>query len=242
MRLSPAVPLAAGLLAGCGTAPGPAAPPLAEPPGHRSLQHAEVPVDMNALDTRLYCAATAMSDAGAWWSCSMSIGQVSGGVPSGTFLMADSLSNKSLRGTITAGTITRLSGGGGTATLSGTLTTGAPITFSLTDANDAIARDRLAFDTGGLSYLGEVRHGAVRILRALPLSHGATNHPDFRFDSRIGLFIPATDLDAEAAPPPEPLPVRVLEVVRPNPVIDFMEDQLGGYTSEPGSDENVPPS
>lgn len=227
------------LLAGCdGVTPAPEAP---APANKRTILHVTEPVDFNALDRRAYCKGEARDAAGDWWSFSTSIGQDAAAAITGSILMANSLTNKTLFGNITAGSLTLGATGGGTAAVTGTLTTGATITLQFTDTNSATAWDTFVFQTGALSFSGEVRHGAIRILRALPLSHGTTNHAGFSFDPRIGLFIYQVDLDAERAPTPEALPVEVLEVTRPNPVINFQADQPGGYTLEPGGDNNVPP-
>lgn len=232
--------LAVGLqLAGCAYAgPAPVAP---TPAGNRALLHTTEPVDVNTLDRRAYCKGEARGTTGDWWAFSTSIGQTSAGAITGGFLMANSLSNKTYFGNVTAGTLAQAPTGGGTADLTGTLTTGAAITLRFTDTNTATGWDTFFFQTGSLSFTGEVRHGVVRLLRTLPRSHGDTNHPGFSFDSKIGLFIYLDDLIREHVPTPEALPAEVLEVTKPNPVIDFQADQQGGYTLEPGGANNVPP-
>lgn len=242
IRHSTALLVGAIAIAGCGRETEWAQPLPADPQGPLSVQHTSVPVDMNALDLRLYVNGEARSTTDDWWGCSMSVGRDAAGVVTGTFLLANSLQNRTLFGTVTGGSFSRNTGGGGTVQLTGTLTTGASISLTLVDANSASVRDTVTFQTGTTSFTGQVRHGGVRLMRTLPLSHGTTNHPGFRFDPRIGLFCVQTDLDGELAPPSEVLPPRVLEVVRPDPVIDFKSDQEGGTTSPPGSDDNVPPS
>lgn len=224
-------------LAGCAE-PAPLAP---TPEPRRAILQATGGIDPSTLDRRAYCKGEARSAAGDWWSFSSSIGQTSTGAIAGTFLMANSLSNDTLFGSIGGGTLTVGASGGGTADLTGTLTSGAAITLRFTDTNSATGWDTFFFQLGGLSFTGEVRHGVVRLLRTRPLAGGRANQVGFRFDSRIGLFVLQDDLDREQIPTPEALPVEVLEVTHPNPVIDFQADQLGGYTIEPGGSNNVPP-
>lgn len=244
MRNRPWISLMAGALAiaGCGGPPELAIPLGAETADGLSVQHSEEPVDFDALDQRVYCSGEARSTTNDWWGCSTSTGRDAAGNVSGTFLLANSLRNQTLVGTLTGGTFTRNAGGGGVAELTGTLSTGVAITLRLTDANSPVNRDILHFQTGSQTFTGEVRHGGIRLMRTLPLAHGTENHSGFRFDPRIGLFILQGDLDGELAPAPEILPAAVLEVVRPDPVINFKADQVGGSTNPPGSDDNVPPS
>lgn len=225
------------LLAACSNAVTPADTQGAS--GARRLL--QTPVDPATLDKRAYCKGEARSPAGDWWAFSTAFGQTPAGAVAGTFLMANSLTNKTYFGTISSGAITLNPGGGGLADMTGTLTTGASITLRFTDANSASAWDTFFFQTGATSFTGEVRHGVIRLLRARPLAGGTANQTGFTFDSRMGLFIYAADLTAERLPAPEPLPVDVLEVTPPNPVIDFRADQPGGYTMEPGGINNTPP-
>lgn len=234
-----------GVLVASGCSAGPEwAIPLPERAEDLVVQHTTVPVDMNALDLRAFINGEAKSTtANDWWGCSASIGRDAAGVVAGTILLANSIQNRTLLGTISGGTFTRnTTTGGGTAAMTGTLTTGAALTITVVDRNSATLFDTITFSTGSTSFTGEVRHGGVRFMRTLPLSHGTTNHTGFRFDPRIGLFIVIQDLDGELIPPPEVLPATVLEVVRPDPVIDFQTDEQGGRTNPPGSDDNQPSS
>ncbi|MNS85386.1 hypothetical protein D3C72_1192500 [compost metagenome] len=159
----------------------------------------------------------------------------------GQVLIASSVKNVTLFGELTSGTVNRVAGGSGTAVLSGTLTTGQTIQVTLTDACDAVVPDSFKFEvSNGPTFDGKVFHGGVRILHTRPEASGRTPAAGFGFDPRLGLFVAQADLDDEQAPPEQPCDPLLIEVTRPDPIIDFRKDDVGGYTQAPGWDNNVP--
>jgi hypothetical protein len=236
--------LAALLLAGCASSPG--TPPATKSPtgdGPLGGQRTLFETVSAGLEVRAFCFGQARDAQGDVWAFSMSTGHEAGGLPSGFFLMANSIRNVTLFGTITGGILTHTDSGGGTAQITGLLSSGQPITLSVSDLNSAAVPDTFQFQVqNGPSFTGDYFFGGARVLRARPVVLGTEPAPGYRFDPAIGLYIVAADLDAEASPP-EALPDdRAIEVVRPDPVIDFRADDQGGYVLPPGAPNNVPPA
>lgn len=193
-------------------------------------------------DLTVYCTGQARDVNGVGWSYSLrAVQQANGTIRHGQLLIVSSVQNVTLFGTLDSGTITRVTGGTGTAVLSGTLTTGQTIQVTATDACDPVNPDALKFEvSGGPSFDGQVFCGGVRILHTRPEASGRGQAAGFGFDPRIGLFVAQADLDDEKSPPDQPLDKSLIEVTRPDPIIDFRKDDVGGYTQAPGWENNVP--
>ena len=127
------------------------------------------------------------------------------------------------------------------ANLVGQLTSGEIIRIKVRDRNHRTLPDEFSFTVkNGRSFAGTLYHGGVRILNTRPERSGTRNAPGYTFDPQIGLFISNADLTREKAPPPGNTDPNILQVVRPDPIIDFRKDDRGGYDDEPGADNNVP--
>jgi hypothetical protein len=210
------------------------------PPTNPTPPNPAPPTAVN--DLTVYCTGQARDVNGVGWSYALrAVQQANGTIRHGQLLIVSSVQNVTLFGTLSSGTITRVTGGTGTAVLSGTLTTGQTIQVTATDACDPVNPDSLQFEvSGGPSFDGKVFCGGVRILHTRPEASGRAPAAGFGFDPRIGLFVAQADLDDEKSPPDQPLDKALIEVTRPDPIIDFRKDDVGGYTQAPGSDNNRP--
>ena len=221
--------------------PTPSAHPAPEPdvePPPPAGQPEPIP---EGLEIRAYAHGMARLGNARQWSFAMSIGYEADKTPKGTFLIVSSIDNVTLFGTVTGGTVSRNAGGGGIATFTGVCTTGQSITITATDQNSPTVQDRFNFTvTGGPNFAGAVYNGDVRLLRARPERRGRSQPSGYQFESRIGLYILQQDLLDERKPPDEKVHIQAIELVHPEPVIDFREDDEGGYLNSPGSADNVP--
>jgi uncharacterized membrane protein YgcG len=168
----------------------------------------------------------------------------------GQFFLADSIDNVSFQGTFNGGDIIPAGNGSSAriAMLTGVEGRGAAVTMSLVDANSARVSDTIrVFIPGLLDFTGRVFRKDIRIVRAATptndvfnMANGFQNVPaGTTFDSPIGLFV----FNADAVPqrgPQEPIPPAVIEIVPPDPIIDFQRNREGGMLLPPGSVNNVP--
>jgi hypothetical protein len=222
----------------------PATPPPrtpGNPPGNQPAPQAS-PGSQGTDDLYVFCTGQARDNRRDVWAFSMDVTQTPGGVVTGHLLFASSIRNITLFGTITGGTVTRnASGGGGSAQVTGVLTTGETISVQVTDRNSARDRDTFAFQVPtGPSFSGSVTFDDICIMRCRPLAKGKQPEAGYLFDPRMGLFMCEEDLLAETLPPSLPIDKRAIEVTRPDPKINFRKDDLGGFVEEPGSDNNRP--
>jgi hypothetical protein len=226
------------------TMPPPRIPPApGNPPGNPPGPQAS-PGSQGTDDLYVYCTSQARDNRRDVWAFSMDVTQTPSGVVTGHLLIASSIRNITLFGTITGGSVTRnASGGGGAAQVTGTLTTGETINIQVTDRNSASDRNRdtFAFQVPtGPSFSGTVTFDDVCIMRCRPLAKGRVQEAGYLFDPRMGLFMCEEDLLNEKIPPSQPLDKRAIEVTRPDPKSNFRKDDFGGFVEEPGGNNNRP--
>jgi hypothetical protein len=233
------------LVAGC------AAPSLPENPSTApvydpTLSHLSATAP-TGTDTVVYGTGQTLAFSGVdtdRWAYSLRAVQVGDHIEHGQVLVASSIAgrNRTFFGAITGGTFLHNATGGGDALLTALLTTGQTMVLRVSDVNSGASFDRFEFSVdGGPFFGGDVYHGNIRLMRSRPEALGRLPSPGFGFDPRIGLFIVADDLANEQARPELAIDPRVIEVTRPDPVIDFRTDDPAGITEAPGSDNNVPP-
>lgn len=191
-------------------------------------------------DLYVYCTGMARDSRNDVWGFSMDVTQTPGGQLTGQILFANSIRNITLFGTVTGGTVTRnATGGGGAASITGTLTTGETINVQVTDRNSDRNRDSFAFQVPtGPSFSGSVTFDDVCIMRARPLARGRLPEAGYLWDPRMGLYMVEEDLLNEKIPTSMPIDKRAIQVTRPDPKINFRHDDLGGFVDSPGADNN----
>jgi hypothetical protein len=163
----------------------------------------------------------------------------------GTFFVVDTAIDTTFLGSIDGGHFTHQANGSGTAPMTGFLARGTPATFVLTDANAADNLDTFEMHVPGLiDFKGNVIHGDIRVALAVrPPEKEPSNFapPDgFAFDSQIGLFVSDADTgDKHILGHQIPIPEPVLQTTRPEPVMDYQRNRLGGVLTSAGDDDNT---
>jgi hypothetical protein len=253
------------LPAGCGAEPGPIGPPEELPyavaksgssgsgssgsgSGFISAPTTNRQVKPEDVFTRLWGNGTAAQGNVnlKYLAFSVEASQTAQGIQ-GSFFVANSVVGLSFWGAITGGRMTYSANGTREAVLTGVLTNLTPFTLRVTDTNSDNDGDTFALTAPGapqaellLPFSGQVFQGDARIVRALDPEFGLQQPMGFRFDPEIGLFVSNADRIPEILSLFEPVPDNVIQVIPPDPVMDFQRNRPGGLLTTPGTQINVP--
>jgi uncharacterized membrane protein YgcG len=164
------------------------------------------------------------------------------GLTLGTLFFSDSINNVSVIGAMQSGNIVVRPGGGGTATFRGIIGRQRPFTLTVEDRASATQPDTFTFDAPGVfTFSGAVIRKDIQIVRAARPMRPYNERPaGTTFAHDIGMWLLNADFNGRKPGPQQPIPTEVIELVPPEPIIDFQRNRLGGQVRMPGSENNQP--